>query len=495
MDANISRQEAYQTLPAVQRLLVTDWGQRLVREFSHSLVSEAVSQVLAELRQALTEIAQPDGTVDGRWWAAQVSMTNLQQRVEARLRRWYEPVLTEVLNLTGVVIHTNLGRAPLSRRGVEAVTRVARGYSNLEYQLETGLRGSRHAIVEERLCRLTGAEAAMVVNNNAAAVFLVLRELGRGGEAIVSRGELVEIGGSFRIPSIMVESGVKLAEVGTTNKTHLNDYEEAVTPETRLLLRVHPSNFRIVGFTETPALADLSQVAHSHGLWLYEDLGSGALLDLSPYGFGTQSTVRESLAQGADVVSFSGDKLLGSAQAGIIVGRRQVVDRLKRNQLARVLRVDKMTLAALESTLMDLLNPLAAVREVPVMAMIAADLSQVRDRAQRVAAGIGEALAADPEIQGAIQGVSLRVVADTARIGGGALPEEELPSFAIEVEIVGVGAQRLSESLRRNAVPPVIGHVTDDAVLLNVRTLLPGQEEACIGCVAGVCRQLLIESL
>jgi L-seryl-tRNA(Ser) seleniumtransferase len=347
-----------------------------------------------------------------------------------------------VINATGVIVHTNLGRAPLASAALEQVKDAARGYSNLEYDLEAGERGSRQTHVADLLRRLTGAEAALVVNNNAAAVLLALAALAEGREVIVSRGELIEIGDGFRIPDVLARSGAQLREVGTTNRTRAADYENAIWPETAVLLRVHRSNFRVVGFTEQPSVTELAQVAQSHKVVLVDDLGSGALVDI-----GDEPTPGASLAGGADLVCFSGDKLLGGPQAGIVVGNAELVERLRRHPLQRAVRADKLTLAALEGTLALYLEPERALREVPVLRMALEETDAVRARAERLA-----------ELAGG------EVEETVGRIGGGALPLAELPSFACAVE------EELAAPLRAGD-PPVVGVVRDGRLLLDCRTL------------------------
>src|ERR671938_1085784 len=337
------------------------------------------------------------------------------------LRALRAPRLRRVLNATGVIVHTNLGRAPLAAGALERVVEAARGYSNLEYSLDVGRRGSRQEHVSEALRRLTGAEAALVVNNNAAAVLLALAALAEGREVVVSRGELIEIGDGFRIPDVLARSGARLVEVGTTNRTRAADYERAIGPETALLLRVHQSNFRVVGFTEQPSVAELAAVARRHGLPLVDDLGSGVLVALEG-----EPSARDSLAAGADLVCFSGDKLLGGPQAGVVVGRAELVERLRRHPLQRAMRADKLTLAALEGTLALYLDPARAAREIPVLRMLAEPAEAVRARAERLA-----------DLTGG------EVEETVARVGGGALPLAELPSFACAVEEELAGPLRL----------------------------------------------------
>jgi L-seryl-tRNA(Ser) seleniumtransferase len=364
---------------------------------------------------------------------------DLVVRLDEELAAARTPHLRRVINATGVIVHTNLGRAPLASAAIDRVREVAAGYSNLEYDLAAGGRGSRQEHVTAILQQLTGAEAALVVNNNAAAVMLALAALAEGREVLVSRGELIEIGDGFRIPDVLERSGARLREVGTTNRTRAVDYEQAIGPETALLLRVHQSNFRVVGFTEQPALEELASVARSHKLPLVDDLGSGALVDI-----GDEPTARASLAAGAHLVCFSGDKLLGGPQAGIIVGRAELIERLRRHPLQRALRADKLTLAALEGTLQLAID---APVEIPVVRMLREAPEAVRARAAQLAERIGG-----------------QVEETIARAGGGSLPVTELPSFACAVE------EELAERLR-NADPPVIAVVRDGRTLLDCRTL------------------------
>ena len=399
----------------------------LARAVDDPLAVDAARTVLARAREEVRAGFDPG---------------DLANRVEAELAVRRRPGLRRVLNATGVIVHTNLGRAPLAEPALARVLEVGRGYSNLEYDVTAGTRGSRQDHVAGRLRRLTGAEAALVVNNNAAAVLLALAAMGEGREVLVSRGELIEIGDGFRIPDVLAHSGARLVEVGTTNRTRASDYEAAVRPETALLLRVHQSNFRVVGFAELPSLDELARVAERHGLPLVDDLGSGVLVDVPD-----EPTVRESLSAGADLVCFSGDKLLGGPQAGIAVGRAELVERLRRHPLQRALRADKLTLAALEGTLGLYLEPGRALREVPVLRMLVEPAASVRTRAERLARLV------DGDVEETV-----------GRVGGGALPLTELPSFACAVE------ESLAAALRAGE-PPVIGVVRDGSLLLDCRTL------------------------
>jgi L-seryl-tRNA(Ser) seleniumtransferase len=409
----------------------------LARRSDDPLAVEAARTVLAHAREQIRAGSDPG---------------NLGERLRQELAAARAPRLRRVINATGVIVHTNLGRAPLAAAALDQVVDAARGYSNLEYDLDAGGRGSRQSHVADLVSRLTGAEAALVVNNNAAAVMLALATLAEGREVLVSRGELIEIGDGFRIPDVLTRSGARLHEVGTTNRTRAADYENAIGPDTAVLLRVHQSNFRVVGFTEQPQLAELAELAHAHELVLVDDLGSGALVDV-----GDEPTARASLAAGADLVCFSGDKLLGGPQAGMIVGRADLVERLRRHPLQRALRADKLTLAALEGTLRLALD---APDEIPVLRMMREPPGAVLARAERLAAAIGG-----------------EVEETVARAGGGALPLAEFPSYACAVE------ERLGERLRRGT-PPVVGILRDGRLLLDCRTLTDAEADEVAAAVA-----------
>lgn len=379
--------------------------------------------------------------------------------------QWNEDRLMRVINGTGTVLHTNLGRSRLSERAVDHVVRAARHYSNLEYEVAEGKRGSRHDILEDLLIQATGAEAAMVVNNNAAAVFLVLSALAKNREAIVSRGQLVEIGGSFRISSIMEESGARLVEVGTTNKTHLADYERALNEETAMVMKVHTSNFMMVGFTETVETEALVELKNRHdGVVLYEDLGSGALYDFKKHGIGDEPLVREVIASGVDLVSFSGDKLLGGPQAGIIAGKKDIIDRLKKHQLARVLRVDKLTFAALEETLKAYVAGEDAVMQIPTVRDITRPLEEIKQQTETFI----------KELASRNAGYRLELLESTSQIGGGTMPGVELPTYMAAVSHGGLPAHELAARLR-HCRPPVITRLQDNKVCIDFRTV--GQSE------------------
>jgi L-seryl-tRNA(Ser) seleniumtransferase len=418
----------------------------LVRDLDDPLAVDAARSVLARAREEIQAGGDPG---------------DLAERLRAELAAVRAPSFRRVLNATGVIVHTNLGRAPLARAALERIDDVARGYSNLEYDLTAGTRGSRQDHAADILRRLTGAEAALVVNNNAAAVMLALAALAEGREVLVSRGELIEIGDGFRIPDVLARSGARLREVGTTNRTRAADYENAITPDTAVLLRVHQSNFRVVGFTEQPTVRQLAKVADSHKLPLVDDLGSGVLVTPSDtLSLGDEPSAKESLAAGAHLVTFSGDKLLGGPQAGIVVGRADLVERLRKHPLQRALRADKLTLAALEGTLALYLDPERGAREVPVLRMLKEDVAVVRTRAERLASLTGGT-----------------VEETVARVGGGALPLAEIPSFACAVE------EELVTPLR-SGDPPVVGIVRDGKLLLDCRTLTEDEVDETARAVA-----------
>ena len=384
-------------------------------------------------------------------------------RILARAEVKQLPTLRPVINATGVTLHTNLGRACLSERAANAAAEAARDYSTLEYDVENGCRGSRYQHVEALLCRLTGAEAAMAVNNNAAAVLLILSALAGGGEVIASRGELVEIGGSFRIPEIVTQCGCTLCEVGATNKTHRRDYEAAIGEQTRALLKVHTSNYRIVGFHSAVPLPDLSALAREHGLPVIEDLGSGSFMDFSSVGLPNEPTVPEVVAGGADVVTFSGDKVLGGPQCGLIVGSRERIEALKKNPLTRALRCDKLTMAALEATLRLYCEPERARREIPTLRDICRAPKDLARAARSLAARLRRAL-------GPACRISLRP--DVSRVGGGAFPERDLPTTLVCLEPAAMSATALKQALL-DTTPPVLGRLEERSFCLDPRTLLP----------------------
>lgn len=387
--------------------------------------------------------------------------------VTQRINKQFQYTLKRVINGTGTILHTNLGRARMSDRAISHVVETAKSYSNLEYKLEEGERGSRHTHVEKLLMEITGAEAAMVVNNNAAAVFLILRELAAEKEVVVSRGELVEIGGSFRISSIMEESGAKLVEVGTTNKTHIYDYERAITEETAMLMKVHTSNFKVIGFTKSVSTEEIAELAADKQVIFYEDLGSGALYNYQKHGIGEEPIVSEVLQKGVDIVSFSGDKLLGGPQAGIIVGKRSLVERLKKNQLARVLRVDKMTLAALEGTLIDYLKGEEGIKNIPVVRDLLTTKEELKMRTSSFITALTQLT----------DNYETKIVEGVSQVGGGTMPEVELPSYVAVLKHKDISAEKVARKLRVEQQPAIIVRIQKDEVIMDLRCVTEEEEE------------------
>ena len=435
-------------LPSVDSLLAQTPIRKLIDSQGRDLVIDSIRQTINVARTAILE-SRPMDTDPGA----------LLQRVEAHLRDKTRPSLVPVINATGVIIHTNLGRAVLSDAAQQAMLAAAGAYNNLEFDLETGQRGSRLTQARQLLRELTGAEDALVVNNNASALILILSALAKDAEVVISRGQLVEIGGGFRIPAIMRESGAHLVEVGTTNRTRTGDFAAVLSERTAMLLRVHASNFKQVGFVEQPPLSELAALARERGLLAVDDLGSGTLLDTAPFGLEHEPTVQESIAAGADLVCFSGDKLLGGPQAGIIVGRAREVERLKRHPLARALRVDKLTYAALIATLQHYRRD-EATACIPVWQMISCPLDHIRQRATAWAKAVGGS-----------------VIAGESTVGGGSLPGATLPTALLAID--GDAPDKLRARLRR-AQPPVVARIADGRVLLDPRTVLPGQDEALL---------------
>jgi L-seryl-tRNA(Ser) seleniumtransferase len=432
-------------LPSVNSLLESSGVRSLLAVHPRRIVLEAVRSALEIARAA------GGGHKSAEQWVATISVA-----VENLTR----PSLRQVINATGVVLHTNLGRAPLAESAVEAISRVARGFSNLEFDLESAARGSRYLHCVGLLRRLTGAEDALVVNNCAAAMVLALNALAAKKEVLVSRGELVEIGGSFRIPDIMARSGCRLVEVGTTNRTHDDDYRRAITPKTAAIVKVHRSNFAIEGFTAEVSVERIAFIAAEHGLPVIHDLGSGLMISLEKYGLTGEMTAPMSLAAGASLVLMSGDKLLGGPQAGIILGQAKLMSKLRKNPFARAMRVDKLTLSALEATLRLYLEPEQALKEIPVLAMLVAHQAEIRSRAEAVAVRLASA------------GVDAKVVESNASVGGGAFPVTPIPSAAISVP----GNPQQLEARLRLGEPPVIGRIAEERLLLDLRSVLPRED-------------------
>jgi len=443
-------------VPSVDQLLRTDAGGNLRDRVGTRRATNIARSVIAEIRAAVREGAAA-ATSNGL-------LTEAIQRLEATAERESQSGLKAVINATGVLLHTNLGRAPLSSAARDAIDEAAR-YCSLEYDLESGARGGRGTRVESLLKDLTGAEDALVVNNCAAAALLILQVLAGDGETIVSRGELVEIGGDFRVPDVMASSGTRMVEVGTTNRTHLHDYRGAINANTRMIMRVHPSNYRIVGFASSPERAELANLAHEAGLPLYEDGGSGQLADLRKYGVVDEPVVREIVESGVDVVSFSGDKLLGSAQAGLIVGKREIVSQLRKHPLYRALRSDKLRLAALEATLV---SHQRGAEDVPVNQMLSATAEELEQRARNLA-----------------EGLDVELLAGESALGGGAGPTSMFPTTLIALTHPKKSAQEIEHELR-NLSPPIIARISEGKVLLDLRTVFEDQLPAIRAALAAL---------
>ncbi|MBI9086677.1 MAG: L-seryl-tRNA(Sec) selenium transferase [Desulfobacterales bacterium] len=458
MESNNDRQQRLRSLPGVDRLLAQTDKDPFFKTIPKPLTTRVIRGVLEDLRSAIMA-KDPSAHEDA------LTETKVIERVCTQLQKALEPNLKPLVNATGIVVHTNLGRSLLAEAARENVARMAGAYSNLEFDLEKSARGSRYTAVEGLICEISGAEAAMAVNNNAGAVLLCLDTIASSRQVIVSRGELVEIGGSFRIPDVMAKSGARLREVGTTNRTHPRDYEQAICDETGLLLKVHTSNFAVVGFTASVSLTDLVALGRKYRLPVMEDLGSGTFVDFSRYGLMKEPTVQESVATGIDVVTFSGDKLLGGPQAGIIAGKRELIDAVKKNPLTRALRIDKMTLAALEATLRLYRNESEAVRSIPTLRMLTRPLVDISADAEDLARQLQRI--DDPRL-------SVELADRTSRAGGGSLPLLDLPTKSVDVHIQGVSVNTLERHMRNNR-PPIIGRIESDRFVMDPRTIQSGE--------------------
>jgi len=436
-------------LPSVDELLKGADGSQWLASFPRAIVVQAIRDILSEQRKKILTGEDPD-----------ISPAALCLCISATIQKRSSFRLLPVINATGIVLHTNLGRAVLSENALKNVIAVSRGYSNLEYDLEAGKRGKRHSHTVRILRQLIGAEDALIVNNNAAAVFLSLTAIAKDREVIVSRGELVEIGGSFRVPDVMTASGAFLREIGTTNKTHLHDYQKAINEKTGLILKVHQSNYKITGFTEDVSIDRLAALGKEHGIPVMYDLGSGCLIDLKPYGIHGEPSVQEIMRSGADLVTFSGDKLLGGPQGGIIVGRQDLLEKIRKNPLARAVRVDKMTIAAFEATLMDYLDPEKALQSIPVLRMLFQSLETIKSRARKIAA----------QLRKQIVGADITLIRDSSKAGGGSLPEAEFETYAVSIDPKHISVNELETRLRTGSTP-IIARIKDNALLLDARTI------------------------
>ncbi|MBI5205164.1 MAG: L-seryl-tRNA(Sec) selenium transferase [Nitrospirae bacterium] len=443
------KQKLLQELPSVDEILKSRDGTRWCSTYHRRFVLKAIREIIEIRRKEIIEVSSTDISIEG-----------MAKDIEARIQKLSAFSLQPLINATGIVIHTNLGRSILSEKILENVKKVSENYSNLEYNIEEGKRGKRYAHITGLLREITGAESALIVNNNAAAVFLSLSTLAKGKEVIVSRGELVEIGGSFRVPDIMASSGAILREVGATNKTHLRDYKSAINENTALILKVHQSNFRITGFTEDVSIEELKKLSEKYNIPLMYDLGSGCMIDLRPYGVYSEPSVQEIMKSGVDIITFSGDKLLGGPQGGVIVGRKELVERMQKNPLTRAVRIDKLTLAAFEAVLMEYVDLEKAIENIPTLNMLFQKPETIKERANKIASGIKRH----------VKNAEVEVVSDKSKAGGGSLPEMDFPTFAVAIKPKGISVNELEERLRKGT-PPVIARIKDDSLLLDARTI------------------------
>ena len=452
------KRENLRLLPSIDALLRSEIGEKIISETGAKHSTILARTVINSLRKKLSESRNGDAN-----HSREELLKEAEKNLEAVRQDEKNTSLRRVINATGVIVHTNLGRAPLSENARRALIETASGYCNLEYDIATGKRGKRGAHAEELLAELTGAEAALIVNNCAAAAFLILKVLAFGGEVVISRGELVEIGGDFRIPDVLEQSGATLREVGTTNRTKLSDYEKAIGENTKLFLKVHPSNYRIVGFTEMPDLKELAELAHRRDILLYEDAGSGAIFDLSKYGLTDEPIIADSIKAGADVVSFSGDKLLGGAQSGLIVGRAEVLEKIRKHPLYRALRVDKTIYAALEATLESFRRE-TALQEIPVLRMLSMTIAELKEKAEKFVEKFGEN-----------SNLRIEIVAGNSVIGGGSAPTVQPPTTLLAITHRQMSADKLEEKLRLSE-PPIITRILEGKVLIDLRTVSESEE-------------------
>lgn len=461
----MNKQKLLASLPSVDEILKSDKGLEWQESFPRRYVLKAIREIIEEKRQAIL-----------RDELKEISPESLLPDIQNRIERLSSFSLKPVINATGVVIHTNLGRSVLSEEILENVKKVACGYSNLEYDLEKGERGKRYSHIQRLLNEITGAESSLIVNNNAAAVFVCLSALAKGKEVIVSRGELVEIGGSFRVPDVMASSGAILKEVGTTNKTHLYDYESAINENTALLLKVHQSNFRTIGFTKQIEIDELVTLGRKHNIPVMFDLGSGCLIDLKPYGVHIEPTVQDIVKSGCDIVTFSCDKLLGGPQGGVIVGKTELIEKIAKNPLMRAVRIDKLTLSAFEAVLMHYLDEEKAKKEIPTLKMLLQDVNEIKDRAKRIAMRLRREVKEDI--------ANIEVIADSSQSGGGALPEIEFKTYVVAIKPKKLSVNKLEERFRHGN-PPIIARIKEDALIIDARTVRNREIEVLVKRIEG----------
>ncbi|RJQ44809.1 MAG: L-seryl-tRNA(Sec) selenium transferase [Nitrospiraceae bacterium] len=455
-------QEKLSRLPSVDECLKSPFGRKWLQSFARKTVLRAVREIIDSKRKEILHGASPDVTLEA-----------LSHNIDASIKKLSAYKLRPLINATGIVIHTNLGRSILSERAIDHIIETARSYSNLEYDISSGRRGKRYSNIKDIIRELTGAEDAVVVNNNAAAVLLCLETFAKGKEVIVSRGELVEIGGSFRIPEVMKASGAILREVGTTNKTHLPDYENALCGDTALLLKVHQSNYKVIGFTEEVPIEKLVKLGKEYKIPVIADLGSGCMIDLEKYGVYGEPTVQHVVSTGADIVTFSGDKLLGGPQAGLIIGKEKLIAKIQKNPMLRAMRIDKMTLASLEATFMQYLDEEKAMKEIPTLKMLTQSEGEIKRRAKRIASSLRKEISGHAEIG---------VIADESQAGGGSLPEISFPTFAVSLKPLKISVNELEKRLRLGE-PHVIARIKDDTLIMDARTIQDEEAKILAGCV------------
>ncbi len=455
-------QQKLSRLPQINECLKSPHGQKWLESYYRTIVVRSIREVIDSLRKEILSGAEPD-----------VSLDTVAGDIESLIRRHSAYRLLPLINASGVVIHTNLGRAILSDRAIENVASIAGGYSNLEYEITKGKRGKRYSHIKNIITELTGAEDAIVVNNNAAAVLICLDTFAKGKEVITSRGELVEIGGSFRIPAVMQASGAILREVGTTNKTHLSDYENALCGNTGLLLKVHQSNYKVIGFTEEVPISDLAALGKEFRIPVVDDLGSGSLIGLEQFGIYGEPTVQEVIQQGADLVTFSGDKLLGGPQSGIIVGKEKLIQQIQKNPMLRAMRIDKMTFAALEATFMQYLDEEKALRDIPTLKMLTQPEKDIRKRARKILSLLKKSLSDHAEME---------IIPDQSRAGGGSLPETNFPTFSVSLKPRNMSVNALEKKLR-SGTPPVIARIQGACLLFDARTVQDKEVKILVNCV------------
>ncbi|MDR1017413.1 MAG: L-seryl-tRNA(Sec) selenium transferase [Lachnospiraceae bacterium] len=448
----MDKNQYFRKIPKVDAILADDDINEFISKYGHESVMNAIHEETANLRRFIAE-SEDENQINKQ-------IEDLNNIIMDNVSNMYTPNMKHVINATGTILHTNLGRALISRKHMKRAFDLVCGYSNLEYNLEQGKRGERYSHFADLICKITGAEAAMAVNNNASSVLLILTALAKGGEVITSRGELIEIGGKFRIPDVCEASGARLVEVGTTNKTHLEDYENAITEDTKAFLKVHTSNYQVVGFTESVDIEELTKSAHENNIPIIEDLGSGVLVDLENFGLRHEPKVQESIAKGADIVCFSGDKLLGGPQAGIIIGKKKYIDLIKRNQLTRAVRIDKFTAAILEQVFMEYLSPENVVNNIPVLNMISKSISELYDYGSELR----------DSLLSFARNSAISIESTESQIGGGSLPTERLDSVALVISPMEKSAAYLESEFRKLPVP-IICRVFDDKLILDLRTI------------------------